>query len=202
MNNIKAIIEGLLFIYGDEGISLVEIQNVLESIKPNEIKQAIIDLNKKYLADEDSALSIQVFAKNKYRMQTKPELHSYFAKLEKFQENRKLSRSTIEVLSIVAYKGPISKSEIDNLRNSDSAYQMYKLREKKLIKAIKKDPVTRANLYTITDNFFKIFNLEKGLEELPSISDQEIQEIIDQQTKQDNENQDLFGQVEDFDLDH
>ncbi|KNG79395.1 SMC-Scp complex subunit ScpB [Mycoplasma sp. HU2014] len=199
--NIKAIIEGLLFIYGDDGISLLEIQDVLDTIKPNDIKQAIIDLNKKYQDDETCALSIQVFGNHKYRMQTKPELHEHFAKLEKQENNRKLSQSTIEVLSIIAYKGPISKSQIDFLRNSDSAYQMYKLREKKIIKVAKKDENTRANLYTITDNFFKIFNLQGGIESLPTISDEEIDKLIEQQEiEQKQENQHLFDQVEDFDI--
>ncbi|UKS54225.1 SMC-Scp complex subunit ScpB [Mycoplasma feriruminatoris] len=202
----SAIIEGLLFIYGDDGVSLLDIQTVLDNLKPTEIKEIIIELNKKYLADESCAFCIQTYKKNNFRLQTKPELHEYFAKLEEYNENKKLSHSTIEVLSIIAYKQPITKQSIDEIRNVDSTYQLYKLREKKLIRVVGKDVENnRSNLYGITDNFFKVFNIKGGLEELPVISEQDIQLAIqnnaEQKQEQEQQSTDLYGNVDDFNLD-
>ncbi|AJK51624.1 SMC-Scp complex subunit ScpB [Mycoplasma capricolum subsp. capripneumoniae] len=201
----SAIIEGLLFIYGDDGVSLLDIQTVLENLKPTEIKEIIIELNKKYLADQSTAFCIQTYKKNNYRLQTKPELHPYFAKLEQYNENKKLSHSTIEVLSIIAYKQPITKQSIEEIRNVDCSYQLHKLREKRLIKVVGKDlENNRSNLYAITDNFFKVFNIKGGIEELPVISDQDIKQAIQNNNEQKQAQQvvDLYGNVDDFNLDN
>ncbi|PPE06787.1 SMC-Scp complex subunit ScpB [Mesoplasma corruscae] len=167
-SSMKSIIEGLLFVYGEEGISLLEIQNVLEDKRPVDIQEVILELEKSYKASEDCAFSIQKFGKNKYRLQTKPELHEYLAKLEATKSISRLSPSCVEVLSIITYKGPISKNSIDEIREADSSYQFYKLRDKKLIKAVGKSE-TGANLYSITDNFFKLFNIQGGMESIPQI---------------------------------
>ncbi|WP_026389687.1 SMC-Scp complex subunit ScpB [[Acholeplasma] multilocale] len=206
MNNkeIQAIIEGILFIYGEEGISFSDLQNVLENEKSSAIKNAIQDLKVKYDNDEGSAFSIQNFGQNKFRLQTKPHLHEYFAKLEMAQSQSKLSNSSIEVLSIVAYKGPIAKSGIDEIRGVDSSYQVYKLKERNLIRVSgKSEEIGNANLYTITENFYKLFNLQGGLEVLPSIGEDELQNIIDEnlaeldKNKEQNKNRDIFADEDD-----
>lgn len=180
--NIKAIIEGLLFIYGDEGISLLDFQNVLEDKRPADIQEIILELQKLYSENDDCAFSIQKFGKNKYRLQTKPELHEYFAKLEIVKNNTRLSPSCIEVLSVITYKGPITKNQIDEMRDADSSYQFYKLRDRKLIKAVGKTE-TGANLYTITDNFFKLFNIQGGFEALPQIEFAKVMPSIIEETQ-------------------
>ncbi|WP_025734637.1 SMC-Scp complex subunit ScpB [Williamsoniiplasma luminosum] len=177
-NKLMAIIEGMLFIYGDEGVALMDLETVLDHEKPSDIKEAIKSLEDKYLNDEASAFSIQKFSTNKYRLQTKKDLHEWFAKLEDVEVQSKLSVSSIEVLSIIAYKGPISKNQIDHIRGLDSTYQIYKLKDRKLIRSVGKTEETRANLYAITENFFKLFNLAGGKEILPKISDDEIQEEV------------------------
>ncbi|AUF83676.1 SMC-Scp complex subunit ScpB [Mesoplasma syrphidae] len=178
-NNLKAIIEGLLFIYGDDGIALIDLQTVLENHKPSEIKLAVSELEEKYKSDDSSAFSIQRFGTNKLRLQTKEVLYEWFAKLEVAKEQSKLSKSSIEVLSIVAYKGPISKVGIDHIRGADSSYQVYKLKQRNLIRVTgKSEDLGRSNLYSITENFFKLFNLSGGKETLPLIGGEELQEII------------------------
>lgn len=197
MNNqeLMAIIEGILFIHGDDGISLLNLETVLDTEKPSAIKNAIEMLEKKYETDLGSSFSIQKFSTNKYRLQTKPHLHSWFAKLEIAQSQSKLSASSIEVLSIIAYKGPIAKSEIDNIRGTDCAYQVYKLKERNLIRSVGKDEENgRANLYSITDNFFKLFNLIGGKESLPQITDEEIEQAFAaEQSKEEQSNKNIFN---------
>ncbi|WP_027063133.1 SMC-Scp complex subunit ScpB [Mesoplasma seiffertii] len=208
-NNLKAIIEGLLFIYGDDGIALLDLQTVLENHKPSEIKAAINELEEKYKNDESSAFSIQRFGTNKLRLQTKETLYEWFAKLEVVKDQSKLSKSSIEVLSIVAYKGPISKAGIDHIRGADSSYQVYKLRQRNLIRVTgKSEDLGRSNLYSITENFFKLFNLSGGKETLPLIGDEELQEIIAENvqvlktTEAENNSKTFFNEIsEDDDFD-
>jgi segregation and condensation protein B len=192
MNNkeLQAIIEGLLFIKGDDGISMDELQDALINQKPSEIRQVIDELNTKYAKDDSCAFSIQKFGGKKFRLQTKPILHQYLMKLANSEETHKLSNSIVEVLSIVAYQGPLTKGEIDDLRNSDSAYQLQKLRERKLVKAVgKSEENPRANIYQITENFYKIFNIN-GKDDMPIIDLDEVkssQEMFeDQESKTQN----------------
>jgi segregation and condensation protein B len=176
MNNkeLQAIIEGLLFISGDDGLDLPAIQEVLPNEKPSVINKVIDQLLQKYQKDEASAFSIQKFHKNKFRLQTKPIFHDYLAKLNFNDERRRLSNSVVEVLSIVLYRGPIAKGAIDDLRNCDSTYQLQKLREQKLVEiAGKSEENPRANTYQITDNFFKVFNLNSR-EDIPKLDFEEI----------------------------
>ncbi|ATG97277.1 SMC-Scp complex subunit ScpB [Mesoplasma lactucae] len=166
---LEAIIEGMLFVNGDDGISLATLLEVLNEEKPSDIKKAIDALEEKYEKDEASALSIQRFDKNKYRLQTKTRYNEYLAKLSYVDQPRKLSPSMVEVLSIIAYQQPITKSKVDKLRNADSAYQIQRLKEKKLIKSIGKSENNNANLYVVTESFYKVFNLENGQDDLPAI---------------------------------
>jgi segregation and condensation protein B len=201
MNNkeLQAIIEGLLFIKGDDGISMTELQEALVNQKPSEIRQIIDELNAKYAQDESCAFSIQKFGGKKFRLQTKPILHQYLMKLANSEETHKLSNSIVEVLSVIAYQGPLTKGEIDDLRNSDSAYQLQKLRERKLINAVgKSEENPRANIYEITENFYKIFNIN-GKDEMPTINFNEVkssQEMLEDQESKTQNLKDIFKGAE------
>lgn len=167
---LQAIIEGLLFISGDDGIELGEIGQVLREEKPSTIKKVLAELTQKYAQDEASSFSIQKFNANKYRLQTKPEYNNYLARLRSTDQPHKLTPSAIEVLSIIAYEGPITRHEIDKIRKSDSTYQVQRLKEKQLIQVVGRNQTTKAGLYEVTDNFYKIFNLTNGKEDLPTIN--------------------------------
>ena len=84
MNNqeLQAIVEGLLFISGDDGIELAQIAQVLTEEKPSAIKKTIEALANKYNQDEASIFSIQKFNQNKYRLQTKSKYNNYLARLK------------------------------------------------------------------------------------------------------------------------
>lgn len=196
-NELMKIIEGILFVYGDEGISLLDLETVLDQEKPSQIKKAIASLSTKYEKDDNCAFSVQKFNPNKYRLQTKPELYPHLAKLEAVKAQNKLSASAIEVLSVIAYQGPIMKSAIDEIRGVDSTYQIAKLKDYQLIRVTGRNPETRANLYGITDNFFKIFNLNQGLESLPKISHEEIELTVEQETTKAKQTKDIFFNLND-----
>ncbi|MCL8211290.1 Segregation and condensation protein B [Mesoplasma sp. JKS002658] len=172
MNNqeLQAIIEGLLFISGDDGIELGQIAQVLSEEKPSVIKKTIKALEDKYNQDEASIFSIQKFNQNKYRLQTKSKYNNYLARLKTIDQPHRLTPAAIEVLSIIAYDGPISRHEIDLVRKSDSTYQVQRLKEKHLIKVVARDRINRSAFYEVTDNFYKIFNLTNGKADLPSLN--------------------------------
>lgn len=162
------VIEGLLFIYGDDGLSFNELATAMPNEKISVIKKAVDLLEEKYAKDASTALSIQKYGEKKLRLQTKRDIYDPLSKLVKWQSSGKLTSSAIEVLAVIAYRGPIAKTEIDELRQLDSSYQISRLRERSLIRVVGKNS-NRANLYVITDNFFKLFSLKDGLKELPQI---------------------------------
>ncbi|QBQ07490.1 chromosome condensation and segregation factor B [Spiroplasma gladiatoris] len=176
-----SIVEGLLFINGDEGASLDDIKLILEINDSNLVEQIITQLIEKYQNDMSSGLDIQRFAKVKYRMITKKENVDYFIKLSNIKTETKLSTASIETLSIIAYKGPITRADVENIRgvNSDSIFYKLKLRGM-ISEAGKSNEVGKPTLYKVTDNFLKYFNLN-SLDDLPKLKEQNEKE------------QDIFG---------
>ncbi|WP_339021431.1 SMC-Scp complex subunit ScpB [Spiroplasma endosymbiont of Atherix ibis] len=182
MDNKKriSIIEGLLFVNGDEGTSIEDLQFILGDINENEISDLIDQLIKKYSKDESSGLNIQKFAKNRYRMITKKENADFYAKLSNIKTESKLSTASIETLSIIAYRGPISKAHVEEIRGVNCETIFYKLKLRNLIKeAGKSDEVGKPMLYKVTQDFLKYFNLN-SLDELPKLKEtiEEVKEIF------------------------
>ncbi|ASP28585.1 chromosome condensation and segregation factor B [Spiroplasma corruscae] len=165
-----SLIEGLLFINGDEGISLDDISEFLD-ITNNVSENLIKHLIEKYKKDEESGLEIQKFAKDKFRMTTKKVNSDYYLKLANLKTEAKLSSASIEVLSIIAYKGPTTKAEVENIRGVNCDHIFYKLRLRNLIcEAGKSNDVGKPMMYKVTTEFLKYFSLN-SLEELPKLRD-------------------------------
>ena len=120
----KAVIEGLLFISGDEGLTLDELKNILE-IDINEIKNLIKELYKDY-QNENRGIKLELLG-NHFKLTTKQEHKDYYKKLIKDEETNKLSQAALETLSIIAYNEPISRLDIDEVRGVSSSYVLRKL---------------------------------------------------------------------------
>ncbi|WP_338955661.1 SMC-Scp complex subunit ScpB [Spiroplasma endosymbiont of Polydrusus cervinus] len=179
VNKKMAVLEGLLFIRGDEGISLKEIAYILE-ISVVECEEVLTKLQTKYQTNEQRGLTITPFA-DKYRLTTKQEYYQFYLKLANNKMEARLSQAALETLAIVAYRGPISKPEIEELRGVNSDSVIAKLRARDLIdEAGKSELPGKPMTYHITEEFLKAFNLT-SLSELPQIKE----------TVVDNE-QDLF----------
>lgn len=172
MDNKKlAITEGLLFINGDEGTTIEDIMVVLELENETEVEDIIKSLKEKYKNDLQSGLDIQKFAGNKYRLMTRKEDADYYVKLANVKTEAKLSSASIETLSIIAYKGPISKPEIEDIRGVNTDSIIYKLKLRNLItEAGKSDAIGKPMLYKVTDDFMKYFNIN-SLDELPKLKE-------------------------------
>lgn len=167
-NKKMALIEGLLFINGDSGVEINDLCFLIDQSE-DEVKLIIDKLIDKYNSDETSGITIQNFAKTNFRMITKKEDADQYKKLASVKTEAKLSGASLETLSIIAYKGPISRPEIEEIRGVNCENVVYKLKTRDLIREAGQS--TRAGKpmnYEVTENFMKYFNIN-SLEELPDL---------------------------------
>ncbi|HYA12158.1 MAG TPA: SMC-Scp complex subunit ScpB [Thermodesulfovibrionales bacterium] len=163
----KSVLEALLFLSG-EPITLSTIKDVIDISEP-EIKRLMDELIIEY-REQNRGLFIAEIA-NGYQMVTNPGYSEWVIKFRNTQLSSRLSMPALETLSIIAYKQPLIKAEIEQLRgvNSDSAIRT--LLEKRLIKVIgRKEAPGRPFLYGTTKEFLQYFGL-KDLTELPTLKD-------------------------------
>lgn len=165
-DEIKASIEAILFVNGEklQKEELMEFLNIGE-IDLKEIMQELIEEYR------DARRGIQVLAiDDGYIMCTKPEYSSVLNKLIK-PVNRRLSAAAMEALTIIAYRQPITKAEIEQIRGVKTDRIINNLVEKGIIKEEgKKDGPGRATLYVTTHEFLKIFSLS-SLNDLPNLEE-------------------------------
>lgn len=163
--SIRGIIECILFAAGDP-ISIRELSEMVE-INDKRLKRIIEEMNEDY-RDNSRGLYIVEF-NNKYQLSTKPEYGSYVKKLIKPEGRQNLSQAAMETLAIVAYRQPITRVDIDELRGVRSDRAIATLLEKGLIKeAGRMDTVGRPILYGTTEDFLKYFGF-KNIKELPEL---------------------------------
>ncbi len=168
---IKSIIESLLFAWG-EPLSINEIIDIL-NIKKTEAIQLITEMTEEYKADEKRGIFLQQYG-DTYQLTTKKENFDYIQKLmQEVTVNRSLSNASLETLSIIAYKQPVTRVEIDIIRGVKSSHIIKGLLEKNLIKEVGKlDKPGKPTLYGTTSEFLKHFGL-KTIDELPKIQFEE-----------------------------
>ncbi|EOT28188.1 SMC-Scp complex subunit ScpB [Enterococcus saccharolyticus] len=164
-------LEAILFIVGDEGIGLEELSYLLEEPTPK-IYQYIQTLNQKYQDDNDAALNILEVG-NHFVLTTKKEFAPLLKKYAQSPMSNRLSQAALETLAIIAYKQPITRVEIDEIRGVQSAGSVQKLVARQLIEEKGRvEGPGRAILYGTTEYFMDYFGL-KTLEELPDIQTME-----------------------------
>ncbi len=171
-----AILEGLLFVVGDDGITIDLISSVL-NISEDETKRLILDLKEEYQKD-NRGLRIDYLG-NSIKLTTKMEHKDYYKKLIEESENI-LSEQAIEVLAIVAYNQPITRMEVETIRGINSVSLIKKLVLKGFLKESgRKDSIGNPILYKTTNEFLDYFGL-KSIEDLPKIEkENEINEETD-----------------------
>ena len=165
----KNIIEGLLFVVGDEGLTLEEINNILEQ-DINKTKQDIEELIKDY-EGINRGIRIEIFG-DKYKLVTKKEYKEYLKKLVPDEEDL-LTQSNLETLAIIAYNQPITRLQVEEIRGVSATHTMRKLLMRDLIKELGRSELPgRPILYGTTDFFLDYFGIN-SLEELPQIKIEE-----------------------------
>jgi segregation and condensation protein B len=177
--NWSSILESLLFAAGDEGLSLKQVAEVLEV---NELKasEIIEDLKKEYEQDTKRGIMMVQLA-GTYQLATKKENAAYLKKLVDSPHTSTLSQAALETLAIIAYKQPITRAEIEEIRGVKTERPLHTLMAKALIKEVGRAEGTgRAYLYGTTKEFLDYFGL-KSIEELPQLPDKADDEFIQEE---------------------
>lgn len=178
----NAVIEGLLYVQGDIGLTIKDIMNIL-NIDEETAKREVLNL-KNFYDENNRGLRIN-FLGNTIKLTTREEHKEYYAKLLENPSSNSLSNSAIETLAVIAYNEPITRGEVDSFRGVDSSYVMRRLLAKGLIKECgRSDNPGRPILYKTTDEFLDYFGMASK-DDLPSI------EILEEE----KEEKDLYTSI-------
>jgi segregation and condensation protein B len=178
IQNLSLHIESLIFA-AEKPISMENISSVLEEtleliLNPNDVVEAIELVKSKYASDNFSIEVIEISGGLSFM--TKGAYHLTIANYLKQTTNKKLSKAAMETLSIIAYKQPVSKSEIEHIRGVNCDYAVQKLLDKELIEIKgRSESVGKPLLYGTSDKFFDYFGLN-GTGDLPKLKDFEMAE--------------------------
>jgi len=168
-------IESLIFT-GNPSISFDDIKNALEdslgtTFSDNEIAAHIESLRDKYNSDQYSVEIVEIAGG--FRFMTKALYHHTIGTYLRQNTHKKLSKSALESLAIIAYKQPVTKTEIESIRGVNSDYTIQKLLEKDLIEISgRSEGPGKPLLYSTTSKFTDYFGL-KTIEDLPKVKELE-----------------------------
>jgi segregation and condensation protein B len=177
--NWQSILESLLFAAGDEGLTLKHVAEVLEVdvLKAGEI---IEELRQVYEKDKYRGIMIVQLA-GTYQLATKKENATYLKRLVDSPNTSALSQAALETLAIIAYKQPITRAEIEEIRGVKTERPLHTLMTKALIKEVGRAEGTgRAYLYGTTKEFLDYFGL-KNIQELPKLPDRVEEEFVQEE---------------------
>jgi segregation and condensation protein B len=175
----KGIIEAMLFVSG-EPLSLKELALHLEA-SPKYVEEVLDELIEDYKQEERGIKLIRI--NGEYQLVTKNEYSDYIQKLLKKNKRQSLSQASLESLAIVAYKQPITRIDIDEIRGVKSDSAISRLMDKELIKEVGRLEVPgRPILYSTTEEFLRQFGLH-DLKELPSLDIFSIEEEFEDESE-------------------
>ena len=165
-DDVKKIVETLLFIT-DRPVKPSRLADVIDGTNVKQVREVIQTLRDEY-AEQGRAVQI-VEIGGGFQMATKPEYGRWVRKLYNEKMTTKLSNAALETLAIIAYKQPITRAEMEAIRGVDVAGPLERLLERSLVRVVgKKDTVGRPMVYGTTDEFLRMFGLNK-LAELPDL---------------------------------
>lgn len=170
IREIKSIIEGILFVWGDP-LTVEDLARLLE-VEEGEISKLLDEMVDDFDFNRRGIRIIK--ANDTYQLSTRPEHFQYIKKLNHTKPNKSLSNAAMETLSIIAYKQPIIKSEIDNIRGVKSDRSIETLMEKNLVIELGRlERIGRPIIYGTSHDFLRLFSLE-SLDDLP-----DLEEMVD-----------------------
>lgn len=166
---IKYIIEAVMFAYGDP-IGIKELNTIInDELSSKEIEIMLNDLKNEYQEEERGLQIIKL--EDKYQMCTNTKYANFINKIVEPQKKKSLSQATLETLTIIAYKQPITKLEIENIRGVKCDKAISTLCDNNLIvEAGRLEKIGRPIIYKTTDEFLKSLELER-LEDLPALDE-------------------------------
>lgn len=176
----KSVIEGLLFAAGDEGLDLKQLAEVLE-VDTKEASQAVSELQNDYIREQRGLQIVELAGA--FQMTTRPEHAAFFERLAHSPTRSSLSQAALETLSIVAYRQPITRVEIEEIRGVKCDRALHTLGAKELIEETgRAEAVGRPILYGTTKKFLDYFGLG-GLHELPESSNFDNRDDLEEETR-------------------
>lgn len=165
--NLKSVLESLLFAWG-EPLNINEISRIL-NFPVHNVTAVLDEMTEEFVEDINRGLIIQKFG-NSYQITTKKENFEFIQSLLQTTINKSLSTAAMETLSIIAYKQPVTRVEIELIRGVKCSNVVKGLLDKGLIKEVGKlDKPGRPTLYATTDEFLRHFGLN-SIEELPALN--------------------------------
>ena len=174
---LKSIIESLLFL-SCEPLKLSKISKVA-GVSKAESENAILALQNDYALGKRGLIILK--KEDEFQLATNPENAPFIDQLVKSEMQEALSRAALEVLSIVAYRGPITRSEIEAVRGVNSSYTVRSLMLRGLLERIENPSDSRGYLYKISFDFLKKMGID-SVEKLPDFEilskDERIDSII------------------------
>ncbi len=175
----EAIIEGILFAMG-ESVELSRLAEVLE-VSQEEIRDILHGMMKRYEAENRGIEIMEI--ENAVQMCTKKEMYEYLIKIARQPKRHVLTDVLLETLSIIAYKQPITRLEIEKIRGVSCAHAVNKLMEYNLVCELGRlDAPGRPLLFGTTEEFLRSFGVQ-SIEELP-VPDQDQLEEFKQQAEE------------------
>lgn len=166
LNEIAEIIEGVLFVAG-EGVEIDEFKTKFD-MNDREFNKCLDILKAKY--NEKSGINIIQY-KNKVQLCSNPKIVDNISEILNPIRERSLTKAALETVAIIAYKQPITRLEIENIRGANSDYAIQLLQSNNLIEVVgRKDSVGKPLLFGTTDNFLKRFELQ-SIEALPNYNE-------------------------------
>jgi segregation and condensation protein B len=176
----RAIIEGFLF-SSNEPVSVQKLSKLLNNLHPRTIRGLLLELQMEY-DSRPGALQIVEIA-NGFQISTRPHLAPWMFRLHKHRRRSALSPATLETLAIVAYRQPMTKTEIEAIRGVESGAALRTLQDLNIVEVSgRREVIGRPQLYATTDQFLKVFGL-RSLADLPSIAELRAQFAEEQKLK-------------------
>lgn len=186
----RGIVESLLFAAGDEGLTMKQICEVLELDEIMAV-QIMKELEEEYKENGNRGITLVQMA-GAYQLVTKKEYSPYLKKLVESPHTSTLSQAALETLAIIAYKQPITRMEIEEIRGVKTERPLHTLVGKALIKEVGRvEGAGRAYLYGTTKAFLDYFGL-KNIEDLPPLPDQMEEDSVQEEADL------FFGRFEDL----
>ena len=171
--NYEAIIEAILFTMG-ESVELSRIAAALE-LPEKDTREILEHMMKKY-ASEDHGIQI-LELEDSFQMCTKAEMYGYLIRIAKQPKKNVLTDVILETLSIIAYKQPVTKIEIEKIRGVSCEHAVNKLLDYGLVTEVGRlDAPGRPILLGPTDEFLRCFGVQ-SIEDLPSLNPEKIEEF-------------------------
>ena len=176
MNKLAGIIEAVLFTSGDS----VEIERLKEITEATDeqLTVALGVLEKRYESEESGLVLIQL--EDSVQLATKSDMYEYLIKIARTPKQYRLSDTALETLSIIAYKQPVTRMQIEHIRGVSCSHAIDKLLEYDLIKELGRlDAPGRPLLFGTTEEFLRRFGV-KSIEDLPKPAPERIEEFHEQ----------------------